>query len=114
MLPEPGYYWPPGALRVNDNDNIDALKRAFAQIGFEECATGDWEPGYRKVALYVTANDDWSHAAIQVQDGQWQSKLGNSFDIQHKTPQCLEGPAYGTVACFMRSRTAPVPNPNVE
>jgi hypothetical protein len=36
MLPEPGYYWPPGALG-DDNNDIDALKRAFAEIGYEDC-----------------------------------------------------------------------------
>ena len=51
MLPDPGYYWPQGAMKDDDNDDIDALRRAFAQIGFEACDNGDLEPGYQKVAL---------------------------------------------------------------
>src|ERR1700730_3728017 len=46
MLPTPGYYWPPHAIE-GDNDSIDALKRAFAQIGYEDCATRglkNWYP----------------------------------------------------------------------
>lgn len=102
MLPEPGYYWPPGALRDDDNDDIDALKRAFAQIGYQECPSGDLEPGYLKVALYAIREDDWLHAAVQEPNGEWSSKLGAGYDIRHRTPQCLEGPTYGKVVCFMR------------
>jgi hypothetical protein len=91
MLPEPGYYWPPGALQ-DDNDDIDALKRAFAQIGFKECDSGDLEPGYQKVALYAVSEDDWRHAAIQEPTGEWSSKLGNSYDIRHKAANALRAP----------------------
>src|SRR5262245_19924185 len=64
ILPEPGYYWPAGALQ-DDNDDIDALKRAFAQLGYEECESGDLESGWQKIALYAIHQDDWLHAAIQ-------------------------------------------------
>lgn len=104
MLPEPGYFWPAHALRENNNDDIDALKRAFAAIGFEDCADGALEAGYQKVALYAISNDDWLHASIQEPNGEWSSKLGSSYDIRHKTPQCLEGPEYGKVVCFMRKQ----------
>ena len=101
MLPEPGYYWPPRAIH-NDNDDIAALKRAFAEIGYEECMSGDLESGFMKVALYAITIDDWLHATIQEPSGEWSSKLGNGYDIRHKTPYCVEGPIYGTVACYMR------------
>jgi hypothetical protein len=109
MLPEPGYYWPPGALQDGDNDDIDALKRAFAQIGFEDCANGDLEAGHQKVALYALKNDDWLHAAIQEQNGEWSSKLGVGYDIRHQSPQCLEGSIYGKVVCFMKKRIDAAP-----
>ena len=102
-LPEPGYYWPSAAL-AEDNDDIDALRRMFAAIGFEDCEHGDHEAGCCKVALYALTNDDWLHAAIQDLNGDWYSKLGVSYDIRHKTPECLAGPTYGRVVCFMRKR----------
>ncbi len=105
-LPEPGYYWPSEAIE-DDNDDIDALRRVFAAIGFEDCDKGDLEAGYRKVALYALTSDDWLHAAIQDVTGDWLSKLGVSYDIRHPSPQCLEGPTYGNVVCFMRK---PVPS----
>jgi hypothetical protein len=107
-FPDPGYYWPSAALG-EDNDSIDALKRLFATIGFEDCVDADPEAGYCKVALYALTKDDWLHASIQDVNGQWYSKLGVSYDIRHKTPQCLEGPTYGSVVCFMRKPVAAVP-----
>lgn len=103
MLPAPGYYWPPRALQ-NDNDDLDALKRAFEAIGYEECATSDLEVGFQKIALYAIEEDDWLHAAIQETNGEWSSKLGSGYDIRHKTPQCVEGPLYGAVMCFMKRK----------
>ena len=101
MLPEPGYYWPPAALQY-ENDDIDALKRAFGVLGYEESDHGDLEVGYQKVALYAIDKDDWLHAAIQEPNGEWSSKLGAGYDIRHKSPQCVEGPIYGTVMCFLK------------
>jgi hypothetical protein len=101
MLPEPGYYWPLAALREN-NDDIDALKRVFTIIGYEECDNGELEPGYQKVALYALHKDDWLHAAIQAPNGEWSSKLGSGYDIRHKTPHCIEGSLYGNVVSFMK------------
>jgi hypothetical protein len=103
MLPEPGYYWPPGALQ-DDNDDIDALKRAFAQIGFKDCDSGDLEAGYQKIALYAISKDDWLHAATQESSGEWSSKLGDGYDIRHKSAECVEGSIYGTVMSFMKRR----------
>lgn len=100
-LPEPGYYWPVTALH-EDNDDIAALKRAFAALGFEDCADGELEVGFQKVALYAIHEDDWLHAAIQESNGEWSSKLGAGYDIRHKSPQCVEGPAYGRVVAYMK------------
>ena len=100
MLPAPGYYWPPGA-RQDDGESIEALKQVFAQLGYEPCDNGELEPGYRKVALYALNADDWLHAAVQELNGEWSSKLGNSYDIRHKSPESIEGPT-----CFMRKRIA--------
>lgn len=103
MLPNPGYYWPATALR-DENDDIDSLKRAFEAIGFEECDNAALESGYQKVAFYALKTDDWLHAAVQESNGEWSSKLGSSYDIRHKTPQCVTGPAFGDVVGYMKRR----------
>ena len=105
MLPAPGYYWPPEALSDNNQD-IPALKRMFAALGYEECETAAVESGFVKVALYAISSEDWLHAAIQEASGEWSSKLGNSYDIRHATPQCIEGPLYGSV-CYLRKASSP-------
>jgi hypothetical protein len=105
--PPPGFYWPPEAVRDDDNGDIEALKRCFAAIGYGECGLdGSLEPGYTKVALYAIKEDDYKHAAIQRKSGEWSSKLGDGYDIRHKTPQCVAGPSYGKVMCYMKKRDA--------
>jgi hypothetical protein len=104
MVPNPGYYWPPAALRESGNNDIEALRRAFAELGFETCDNGDVEEGYRKIALYAVNAESWQHAAIQSDAGEWLSKLGDSYDIRHKSPHCFVGSIYGNVICFMRKR----------
>jgi hypothetical protein len=98
-VPIPGYYWPPEA---KTGDYIDALESAFEVIGFTQCDNGDLEDGYEKVALYVDSNGKWTHAAKQLPDGNWSSKLGNAEDIAHRSPHCFGGSDYEDVMRFMR------------
>jgi hypothetical protein len=98
-IPNPGYYWPPGARR---DQHPDALKSAFEQIGYELCVGGEFEDDYEKVALYVDSNGYWSHAAKQEENGEWSCKLGDEEDIRHKTPHCFSGSIYGEVVYFMK------------
>jgi hypothetical protein len=104
LIPQPGFYWPPGAHRDDDVGSIEALKRCYAEIGYEECGDGSFEPGYTKVALYAKKANDYQHAAVLDGTGTWSSKLGDGYDIRHKTAQCLSGPFYGAVMCYMRRR----------
>lgn len=99
--PLPGYYWPPTARRGID---IDALIECFETINYRTCDNGLPEVGYEKIALYVDSLKCWQHAARQLDDGTWMSKLGYSFDIHHPTPDALNGPEYGQVCCFMKRR----------
>lgn len=100
-IPLPGYYWPPEAQR---GSTIDALQSAFAAIQYVRCAGSQYEPEYERVALYADANGTWTHAARQRDDGLWESKLGDSFDIRHKNPHSLIGPEYGMVWGYMRRK----------
>lgn len=99
MLPVPGYYWPPGAKR---GKYVDALISAFESIGFEQCTNGDLESGYQKVVLYADADGAWTHAAKQLPDGAWSSKIGSCEDIRHLTPYALCSCDYGSVWHYMR------------
>ena len=43
-----------------------------------------------------------THAARQLPDGKWTSKLGPFEDIKHSTLVCLKGPLYGEPDTYMK------------
>ena len=93
-------YWPPGCLRL---PTLPVFQMAFNTLGYEVCADGALEDGFEKVAIFHQNNAP-THAAKQLPDGAWSSKLGDWFDISHG-PDCLCGhdvDAYGEIAFFMR------------
>ena len=99
--PEDEYYWPGYASRT---PFIHSLVEVFAGLGYEPSENADQEARYTKVALYVNEQGKWTHAAVQLTDGTWSSKLGPDEDIRHRTPESLTGASYGTVHCIMRRR----------
>ena len=94
------YYWPDHASRT---PSVVSLIQVFAGLGYEMCGdNAEDEPRFRKVALYADQRGDWTHAAVQLPDGGWSSKLGFYEDISHRTPESLDPDFYGEVHCFMR------------
>lgn len=93
----PNYYWPEGQPR---EVTLDAFVRAFASLGYEPCDTGKAEPEFEKVAIYALSGKP-THAARQLADGRWTSKLGKEVDICHSV-RGLEGPLYGQVAIYLK------------
>ena len=100
------YYWPEHASRT---PHIASLVEVFAGLGFAICPDARLERGCEKVALYRRGNR-WSHAARQLPDGTWSSKLGPDEDITHSTPQSLDPESYSAVHCIMRRPHPPSPN----
>jgi hypothetical protein len=92
------YYWPPNAPR---EETVHAFLAAFASLGFESCDSPSLEPGYQKVALFVKSAKP-THAARQLADGRWTSKLGRLEDIVHDTIEAIVGDAYGEVTHYLR------------
>jgi len=93
----PYHVWPQGCPRET---TISAFVQAFAALGYEPCNDGRRERGYEKVALYAKENKPM-HAAKQLINGRWTSKLGQDIDIEHKVKD-LEGQCYGKVAMYFR------------
>jgi hypothetical protein len=92
-----GHYWPtPGEAAT-----LDAFQRAFRALGYEVCADGDFVPGVEKIAIFVSPNGTPTHAARQLPDGAWTSKLGMDVDIRHNAADGVEGDIYGRIACYM-------------
>ena len=94
----PGRYWPPHATR---SESIESLQEAFTGLGFKGCEDGSIDPGYHKVVLYEDQGV-WEHAAVQMPNGAWRSKLGYGPVIEHRSPESLADGIYGGVNCFMR------------
>jgi hypothetical protein len=91
-------YWPPGVLR---DETLDAFRDAFASLGYGICTREDVEPGFEKVALYASSQGFPTHAARQLANGRWTSKLGNLEDIEHVLSD-LEGDEYGSVVLILK------------
>ncbi|MFN8121030.1 MAG: hypothetical protein U0237_01240 [Thermoleophilia bacterium] len=96
----PGYYWPPGAPT---DDRLSSFEVAFETLGYRRCNDGTLEAELEKVALYAT-DGRVLHAARQLPDGAWTSKLGQNVDIAHTSPEAVEGPAYGQAVAFLSRR----------
>jgi hypothetical protein len=96
---QPGVFWP---IEPHPDDyGLEILVQAFVSLGFEQCDDGAFENGYEKVALYGSAFL-YTHAARQLPNGRWTSKLGRSEDIEHDSPDDLEDGVYGGVHQYMR------------
>jgi hypothetical protein len=101
-IPLVGYYWPQKALV---GEGIEALVSAFETQGYRMSESTALEPGLEKVALYADEQSMWTHAARQLPDGRWSSKLGDAEDIAHSTPHGVAGSIYGQVRhVLQRSR----------
>jgi hypothetical protein len=104
---QPGIYWPEQAPR---EATVRAFLTAYATQGWIDCELdASIETGFEKLALYVDANQAVQHAARQLPNGEWTSKLGKYKDIQHTSPAALETSSlgetqYGTVARYMKRR----------
>ncbi len=91
-------YWPPGVMR---ECTMAAFIHAYGTLGYTPCDDGGVEIGYEKVAIYVDSNGVPTHAARQLSNGHWTSKLGGLEDIQHELGG-IEGTSYGRVGQHLR------------
>lgn len=94
-------YWPPWAAPT---DRIESLQEAFAGQGYERCDDSTVEVGYQKVALYEISGR-MQHAAVQMPNGRWRSKMGKGPTIEHRSPESLSNGIYGEPNVSMRRRT---------
>ena len=90
--------WPDSVTR---SSYIHALVQVFESFGYAICDNVERESGYDKVALYAL-DGVWQHAARQLEDGRWTSKLGPFEDIAHPSPEDVAGQLFGNVHCIMR------------
>jgi hypothetical protein len=73
-------------------------------LGYQPCETAELEAGVEHIALYCLDGKP-THAARQLPDGKWTSKLGKFLDSTH-TLTGLEGPVYGKATHFLNRARA--------
>jgi hypothetical protein len=95
-------YWPPEIERL---ETLDLFQQVFASLGYESCASAEPETGFEKIALFADGRGNPKHAARQLPNGRWTSKLGQLDDIEHDLCD-LEGAEYGLVLRVMRRALA--------
>ncbi len=94
----PYFFW----LRQDTSESLENCVKTFHLLGYKEESDSAFEPEFEKVALYTDADGLPAHAARQKENGLWTSKLGEAEDIEHATPEALEGDAYGKVIIILK------------
>lgn len=100
-------YWPHGVPR---EVTTAAFLAAYATVGFKLTFDGNLQDGIEKLAVYGKGQPGAeipTHAALQLQSGEWTSKLGPFEDIVHTTPDAVNGPVYGQVICYLERPRRP-------
>lgn len=94
-------YWPQGIPR---EVTLEAFLQAFQSLGYECCDSARLELGFERIALFTGATGRPTHAAKQLSNGKWTSKLGDGFDITHELDGVsgFRGRSYGKVAQIMK------------
>ncbi len=95
-----GYYWP-SDLPIGI-PAVEVVEELFRRAGYSAAESPQLLPGIEKVAIYA---DEWRevrHAARQLDDGSWVSKMGDLADIRHDELEPVEGPIFGKVVMIMQ------------
>lgn len=94
-------YWPEGVSRTVTRGSFI---KAFQTLGYQLCLDGSLEQGIEKIAIFGKGPKGVeipTHAARQLESGEWTSKLGPHEDVRHTTVHAVNGPCYGSPIFFM-------------
>ncbi len=83
-------YWP---IPHNGQATLATFSAMYAHYGYTLTASFTYQPNFARIAVYVL-NGKITHAAYQVNEVMWASKLGSEEDILHEL-HALDGPTYG-------------------
>jgi len=96
-IPQNSCFWPSGAPRVL---NLNSFILLFQTINYEICENGIHEVELEKIAIFTDKDGIPTHAARQLRNGFWTSKLGEDIDVQH-TIEAMENGFYGNANTYM-------------
>jgi hypothetical protein len=60
---------------------VSAFVQLYSTLGYTACQDGSLELGFEKVAIYALGKVV-KHAARQLPNGKWTSKLGGDVDLE--------------------------------
>lgn len=92
------YYWPNDIPR---HETIESFVKLFESIGYTKTDNCDLEVNFEKIAIYADDYLNPKHAARQLPNGFWTSKLGQNFDVTHTIFSMSDG-SYGNALVFMK------------
>ncbi len=94
-----GYtYWP---NQIKRECTEEAFVNLYELIGYEICSDGSFEEGKEKIVIYLNSQGIPTHAAKQIGEDLWSSKLGPHNDVSHSL-LALENGTYGNATIFMK------------
>lgn len=97
--PKEFFYWLPNISR---EENIETFVQLFSFHGYEISDNALKEKGYTKIALFAKDNLP-THAARQLPNGLWTSKLGILEDVRHTLSSISDG-LYGSVVLILKKK----------
>jgi len=104
-LPPKTYYWPIQLPpNISEAYAVASYIRAFETRGFRTCSDGSLEAGFEKIAIYGNRWGYFEHAARQLPDGRWISKIAEDEDITHDTVDLLLGEQPGDISYMARPK----------
>lgn len=86
-------------------ESLAAFDDLFFSVGASVAEHDDLEENAVKIALFAVGEMP-THAARQLRNGAWTSKLGKFIDIAHELRD-IEGPEYGRVVRIYAVPTSP-------
>ena len=84
------HYWPDEAIR---DESIEAFIQFYGLMGYVVCENGSTEEEFEKISIYIV-NGKPIHAARQLNNGKWSSKIGG-FEVIEHTLEALTGSEFG-------------------
>ena len=94
-----------------DKANLDISVNGYAEIftkyyGYEKCEEGNIEEGFDKIVLFEDHEGDFVHVALQLENGNWTSKMGTYEDIEHYSVDAISKKDYGTPRLYMKKNAS--------
>jgi hypothetical protein len=96
--PENFFYWPSNIRRKLD---IQSFIELYQLIGYEICENSNHEIETEKVAIFTSQDGLPTHAARQLPNGNWTSKMGQWHDVEHTLNSMNNSKPYGNSTVIM-------------